>query len=235
MEDVLKKISQLKNTFITGSSRTGKDLLASLAVENLKQQQPELTVYVIELNDDLKESHYNSCGDIVRRLDISKIINDPKLTDLFNWLQGCFEEFSQIAGKKLLIISEVNYIFSNLIQDKDCINWIWERIISYLTIEKSTNSYLWLIGQDLGFLDIKIPAAILSRIRFVLIVSGNNLAIYDNLCQTSLIPKNKQLSKEKIKAIASSSLVNSSLYCDGQWSPMPMLVAPSALLKKVSL
>jgi hypothetical protein len=56
MQSVLNFSSPLQHTLIVGASCSGKDFLASHAIKTLKQQQPSLTVYVIDFKGDPKES-----------------------------------------------------------------------------------------------------------------------------------------------------------------------------------
>lgn len=223
MQDILNQISQLHHTFIAGSIGTGKDLLASFGVKALKQQQPSLTVYVIDLKADCKENYYDNCADIVRRRNFTRMISETSLTDLFNWVKGCFLEFAQITGKKLLIITEATFLFHKFNQDKDYKNWLTDQVITYLCIGHSAGAYLWLIGQNLNLESKGIGFSSLSIMKFVLIVSADNLANYDYICRTSFIPEKSRISAQKIKAIAQSSAVNRAVYSDGHWSPMPML------------
>ncbi|MEJ1935444.1 hypothetical protein WDZ92_35045, partial [Nostoc sp. NIES-2111] len=155
MQDILNHLSQLRHTFITGLSGTGKDLLASVTVKALKQQQPELTVYVIDLKADCKENYYDNCADIVRSQNVSQIIAES-LEDLVNWIKSCFEEFAQITGKKLLILAETNLLFHKFSQNKDYKNWLVDKIITYLSFGDSSDTYLWFIGQTFNLQDIGI-------------------------------------------------------------------------------
>ncbi|MCC5661806.1 hypothetical protein LC608_33655 [Nostoc sp. XA010] len=121
---------------LVGAPCSGKNVFASHAIKNLKQQRPSVTVYVIDIKGDPKESHYYACADFLRIQSFTTVNTDWSVDQLVAWIQHCFTEFESIEGEKLLVLSESTLTFHFFAQNKSNRTWLANKIISYLSLEQ---------------------------------------------------------------------------------------------------
>jgi hypothetical protein len=223
MQSVLNFSSPLRHTLIVGAPCSGKDFLTSHAIKTLKQQQPFLTVYVIDFKGDPKESHYYACADFFRTQNSTTIAAEEDVDQLVSWIQHCFTEFESIEGKKLLVLSESTLIFHFFALNKSNRTWLANKIINYLCLGNANGIYIWLIGTTLTIENIGISSTFKAMLKLILIIHGQSLPFYNHILGTNCFPKNCRLSIEAIGAIAQQSPLKRAVYHDGEWLPMLML------------
>lgn len=146
MQTVLNFPSLLQHTFIVGAYCSGKDLLAGYAIKNIKQQRPSLKVYVIDIKEHPRESHYYANADFLRIKKSSNVASQEEVKGLVSWIQDCFNEFESLEGEKLLVLSESTLVFHFFAKNKSNRTWLSNKVISYLCLGNASGIYIWLIG-----------------------------------------------------------------------------------------
>lgn len=223
MQAVFNFPSLLQHTFIVGAYCSGKDLLAGYAIKNIKQQRPSLTVYVIDIKGDPKESHYYANADFLRIKNSANVASQEDVEELVSWIQHCFTEFESLEEEKLLVLSESTLVFHFFSRNKSNKHWLANKIISYLCLGNASGICIWLIGPSFNIQETLISRQFWVLVNLILIVAQENTTLYNYILGTDFIPKNCQPGAEEIRAIASQSPVKRAVYFNGEWLPMPRL------------
>ncbi|MBD2302603.1 hypothetical protein H6G80_31350 [Nostoc sp. FACHB-87] len=223
MQSVLNLSLPLKHNLLIGAPCAGKDVFANQSIKSIKQQRPNLKVYVIDIKAYSSKSQYSSCADILWIQDSSAVVTDSDVEKFVAWIRHCFTEFESLEGEKLLVLPESTLIFHFFGQNRNNRTWLANKIINYLCLGNAAGIYIWLLGSSFFASETGISRQFWVSFNPVLIVHKDNLALYNYLLGTDFLPKDCRLSAERIRAIASQSPVGRAVYHDGQWLPMPEL------------
>lgn len=217
-----RMVKDLTNHLILGVPGSGKGILISNALDAIKRQHPNLTIFYVDPKGDEKETGYfYGRVDVLKR---AKIIDMPP-EDAVAWIQNCIEEFQSIQGDKLLVLDEGTAVTSKFKNTKGALPWLKDKIVSYCSCGDSAGLRVWIVVQNAHTDDLGINGGLRSQLVPIAIINPKNIAAYSAVVATTLIPSDKKLESMQIMEIAKKSPVARAIYHGGinKWLPMPEL------------
>ena len=222
--DVIGRMTKdLTNHLIVGVPGSGKGILMSNAIDSIKKQKPNVTIYYIDPKGDEKETGYfDGRVDYLRR---AKAI-DMSPFEVVKWFKECVNEFQSIPEDKLLVVDEGTIITSKFKNaGKGEIGWLKDKIVSYCSCGDSIGLRIWIVVQNAHTDDLGVNGGIRSQLVPIAIINPKNVAAYGAIISTTLIPADRKLPSSEIMEVAGKSPVSRAIYHGGinEWMPMPKL------------
>ena len=224
--DLAKKMAEdLKNSLIIGVPGVGKDYFVSNALDWVKKVHPNCTVFFVDPKDDPKETGYfDGRVDYLFRLNICEC--SP--TFVYNWVQKClktYDEFDAGTGIKLLVFNELAATNRTLTNVKGALNWLVSKMIGYSSSGDSRGIKVWGVSQNAHNSGIGFDGGSKSIFTPYVIVSESQLAACEQVLKAQIIPSDKHLKSDELKALCQQSPVKRAIFHGGlnEWLPMPEL------------
>ena len=224
--DLAKKMAEdLKNSLIIGVPGVGKDYFVSNALDWVKKIHPNCTVFFVDPKDDPKETGYfDGRVDYLFRLNICEC--SP--TFVYNWVQKClktYDEFDAGTGIKLLVFNELAATNRTLTNVKGALNWLVSKMIGYSSSGDSRGIKVWGVSQNAHNSGIGFDGGSKSIFTPYVIVSESQLAACEQVLKAQIIPGDKHLKSDELKALCQQSPVKRAIFHGGlnEWLPMPEL------------
>ena len=222
---VEKMAEDLKNSLVIGVPGVGKDFFVSNALDWVKKIHPNCTVFFIDPKDDPKETGYfDGRVDYLFRLNICEC--SPAF--VYNWVQKClktYDEFDAGTGIKLLVFNELAATNRTLTNVKGALNWLVSKMIGYSSSGDSRGIKVWGVSQNAHNSGIGFDGGSKSIFTPYVIVSESQLAACEQVLKAQIIPSDKHLKSDELKALCQQSPVGRVIFHGGlnQWFPMPEL------------
>ncbi|WP_375507065.1 hypothetical protein [uncultured Nostoc sp.] len=171
--------------------------------------------------DEKETGYFKGRVDTFKRVKILEM--SP--TEAVLWVKGCFSEFQNISGSKLIILDQGTAVCSKFKNTKGEINWLKDKIISYCSCGDSSGWHFWIVVQNPHTDDLGISGGLRSQLTSVALVHPDNVPAYNAMIATQLIPSDRKITSTQVMEIAASSPVGRAVYYGGvnQWFPMPQL------------
>ncbi|MDB9369171.1 hypothetical protein PN456_09395 [Nodularia spumigena CS-586/05] len=224
--DLAKKMAEvLKNSLIIGVPGVGKDYFVSNALEWVKKLHSNCTIFFIDPKDDPKETGYfQGRVDYLFRLNICT--HDP--VQVYEWVQRCFQSYDKFdagTGLKLLIFNEMAATNKTLTNVKGALNWVKSKMVGYSSSGDSRGIKIWGISQNAHNSGIGFDGGEKSIFTPIVIVAENEISASEQVLRAHIIPNDKRLTSDEIKAICRQSPVKRAIFHGtyNQWFPMPEL------------
>ena len=224
--DLAKKMAEdLKNSLIIGVPGVGKDYFVSNALDWVKKIHPNCTVFFIDPKDDPKETGYfDGRVDYLFRLNICEC--SPAF--VYNWVQKClktYDEFDAGTGIKLLVFNELAATNRTLTNIKGALNWLVSKMVGYSSSGDSRGIKIWGVSQNAHNSGIGFDGGSKSIFTPYVIVSESQLAACEQVLKAQIIPSDKHLKSDELKALCQQSPVKRAIFHGGlnEWIPMPEL------------
>jgi hypothetical protein len=224
--DLARKMAEdLKNSLIIGVPGVGKDYFVSNALDWVKKIHPNCTVFFIDPKDDPKETGYfDGRVDYLFRLNICEC--SPAF--VYNWVQKClktYDEFDAGTGIKLLVFNELAATNRTLTNIKGALNWLVSKMVGYSSSGDSRGIKIWGVSQNAHNSGIGFDGGSKSIFTPYVIVSESQLAACEQVLKAQIIPSDKHLKSDELKALCQQSPVKRAIFHGGlnEWIPMPEL------------
>ena len=224
--DLARKMAEdLKNSLIIGVPGVGKDYFVSNALDWVKKIHPNCTVFFIDPKDDPKETGYfDGRVDYLFRLNICEC--SPAF--VYNWVQKClktYDEFDAGTGIKLLVFNELAATNRTLTNVKGALNWLVSKMVGYSSSGDSRGVKIWGVSQNAHNSGIGFDGGSKSIFTPYVIVSESQLAACEQVLKAQIIPSDKHLKSDELKALCQQSPVKRAIFHGGlnEWIPMPEL------------
>ncbi len=219
MEQVAQRLVSMT---VVGVPGAGKGMFVSNLLRLVRQQHPQLYIFVMEGKGDAKEAGYwqGVANDIrsIQGLDESPV-------NLVAWINGCLEDFKAITGPKLLIFDEVTYLYKVWqTTEKESFEDYIQYKIGLSSMGDSLQNYIWEIGQVSNAKDLGVTAGIRSLFKPIAIVSNHDRRAANALLGTKFVPLPED-GKKAVMAMCDRSPCGRAVYdyVNDCWQPMPQL------------
>lgn len=224
--DLAKKMAEeLKNSLIIGVPGVGKDYFISNALEWVRKFHPNCTIFFVDPKNDPKETGYfEGRVDYLFRLNICE--RSPQETH--EWVQRCLETYDKFdagTGLKLLVFNEIAATNKTLTNVKGALNWLTSKMIGYSSSGDSRGIKIWGVSQNAHNSGIGFDGGSKSIFTPFVIVSESQLSASEQVLRAQIIPNDKRLKSDEIKALCERSPVKRAIFHGGlnEWFPMPKM------------
>ena len=222
--DLLAAIGgQPGHRLIVGVQGSGKGVVVSNALREVKRLHPKLTVFYLDPKFDKKETGY-----FVGAVDVLKRVKGrtSPVEDVVTWFRECLEEFEEIEGDKLLVFDEATNISGKFkIAGGTDLKWFQDQIRGMVSCGDSEGIKLWILVQNPHTEPLGIDGGLRSQFTPLGIIRDTNIAAYGAMVSTKFLPPGQKVSDEKIQSLCKESAIGRCFY-DGatnRWYPMPSL------------
>lgn len=219
--DVAKYIvDHLYSYAIIAPSGGGKAILLSNVVRGIKQQRPDMHLFLVDPKNDPREAGYwEGTVDTWKRSNFQSMSGSAKSA----WIEAAMREYRDLPAPKLLIMDEATMQFSHMLTDRA----LHSEAKSFLTaIGSSGNSqenYVFIVGHSGNLSDYGISGGTMSSFRKIYIAPNNNVEAIQQLGLTTFCGGRYGESQvQEILSIAQQSPVNRAVYIGAlnKWQPM---------------
>jgi hypothetical protein len=167
----------LKSSILVGQPGAGKGLTVAYATRAIKQQRPEVSIWVIDPKSDPGEAAYWLACDRVLDEPIPAFPRADDIEEFQAKADRFVDEFKAVAGPKLLIVDEVLAI-------KELMPSWFKGLVTacnhLASTGRSRGVYVWLISQTPNASDFGISGGARNVSRRVLLLSADDLGLIDN-------------------------------------------------------
>ena len=221
--DTMQHIAQrLVSMTVVGVPGAGKGMFVSNLLRLVRQQHPQLHIFVMEGKGDEKEAGYwQGVADDIRS--IQGLDESP--LNIVAWINGCLEDFKAIEGPKLLIFDEVTYLYKVWqTTEKESFEDYIQYKIGLSSMGDSLQNYIWEIGQVSNAKDLGVTAGIRSLFKPIAIVSNHDRRAANALLGTKFVPLPEE-GKKAVMQMCDLSQCGRAVYdyVNDCWQPMPQL------------
>ncbi|NDJ21004.1 hypothetical protein GS682_04955 [Nostoc sp. B(2019)] len=224
--DLAKSLAEdLKNTLIIGVPGVGKDFFVSNALEWVRKLHPNCTIFFIDPKNDPKETGYfQGRVDQLFRLNIC----EATPAEVYGWVQRCLETYDKFdagTGLKLLIFNEIAATNKTLSNVKGALNWLTSKMVGYSSSGDSRGIKIWGMSQNAHNSGIGFDGGSKSIFIPIVIVSESQISASEQVLRAQIIPNDKRLKSDEIKALCQKSPVKRAIFHGGlnEWFPMPQM------------
>jgi hypothetical protein len=219
--DIIPEMTErITNLFIVGLGGSGKGVLVSNALREVKRQHPTKKIFLINGKDDPKErGYFDGIVDVHKALHCES----AKPSTVAAWFESSiaeYDEFSVTNDGALLVIDEGTIIGARLKTAKCTL--LGDKLIGITSCGGSSGKNIWFIAQTpyVGANGSDLSA--ISQLTPIAIVSKNNLAVLDTWKSARLF---KKFDSDEIAELVQQSVCNRALYFGktAEWYSMPEL------------
>jgi hypothetical protein len=221
--DIISEIiDPLSNLFIVGLGGSGKDMLLSNALREVKRLYPNKKIFIINGKDDPKERGY---FDGIVDKNNHKVLHceTAKPQTVAAWFEACVIEFDQFAAANngaLLVIDEGTIIGSRLKAAKSTA--LGDKLIGISSCGGSSGKNIWFLAQTPYVGANGSDKSAIGQLTPIVIVNKSNLAVLEAWKQASLF---KRFDTDEIAELIEQSECERAVYFGktAQWYSMPSL------------
>lgn len=219
--DVAKYIvDHLYSYAIIAPSGGGKAILLSNVVRGIKQQRPDMHLFLVDPKNDPREAGYwEGTVDTWKRCSFDAMKASAKSA----WIEACLEEYKKIPNPKMLIFDEATMQFSHAKTDRALHGEMTSFVTSIASSGNSVENYLVIVGHSGNLSDYGISGGNMSSFRKIYIAPNNNVEPIQQLGLTTFCGGRFGESQvQEILSIAQQSPVNRAVYIGAlnKWQPM---------------
>ncbi|MBD2336148.1 hypothetical protein H6G64_03965 [Calothrix sp. FACHB-156] len=211
-----------RNCLILGIGGDGKDFLVSNAIREIKREQPEIKLFIIDPKGlQTEATYYQGVADIFRSHQCGETTDE----DAIAWFKEVFEEWKTAAGKEgerwLLIITETTLIGEAFTRSKD--SYLKEVVSKQLTTGGGFGKSCWVLAQFPNLADLGMSNNSRSQLNVFAVVKKQSVTTASSQWnRTKIIGK---IDRQELEALCEASPVERCFYSptSGRWSMMPEL------------
>ncbi len=210
--------SEPNNLFIVGLGGSGKGILVSNTLRQLKKQGTK--IFLINGKDDPKETGYfDSVVDVLDKLHCETAT--PQ--EVKNWFEiaiAKYDEFAAINNGALLVIDEGTIIGARLKSAKCTL--LKDKLIGITSCGGSQGKFIWFTAQTPYVGSNGSDLSAISQLTPVVLVSHKNLSVLDSWKRASIF---KKFDVNHIQQLVEASECGRAIYLgrNAQWYSMPIL------------
>ncbi|BAY66924.1 hypothetical protein NIES22_70680 (plasmid) [Calothrix brevissima NIES-22] len=216
-----------RNCLVLGIGGDGKDFLVSNAIRDIKREQPEIKLFIIDPKGlQTEATYYQGVADVFRSNQCGETSDENAIA----WFKQVFEEWRTVAGKEgerwLLIVTETTLIGEAFSRSKD--NYLKEVISKQLTTGGGFGKSCWVLAQFPNLADLGMSNNSRSQLNVFAVVKRESVTTAaSQWSRTKIIGK---IDHHELEALCEASPVNRCFYspASGRWSMMPELPNYSA-------
>lgn len=215
---------KIQNSFIVGLPGSGKDFLVSHATRQIKQNNPNACLFLIDCKNDEKEYGYYTHFDHIERIPNWECDSYEFVT----WFKKAYRKYEDVArqcekeGRNcLVIINEGTRTGMAFSEEKD--PFIKSKIATLTSSGDSRGRNIWIMVQAPQLTDLGFGDNVRSQLLTIAILHESNIGAIGNWWKTNIL--GKQLKQEQLLGLISDSPRKRIVY-SGQtmkWYPMPEL------------
>ncbi|MCC5661208.1 hypothetical protein LC608_30455 [Nostoc sp. XA010] len=224
--DIVGQMSaNIENLFIVGLGRSGKGILLSNVIRQVKRHDPSKKIFLINGKDDWKEyGYFDGIVDVEKRLHCET----AKPQTVAAWFEAAIAEYDQYAlvnDGALLIIDEGTIIGARLKVAKCTL--LSDKLIGIASCGSSAGKNIWFIAQTPFVGANGSDLSGISQLTPIALVHESNLAVLDTWKTARLF---KKFDTDKIAELINNSECSRAIYYGKttQWYSMPVLENHSA-------
>ena len=221
--DIISEIiSPINNLFIVGLGGSGKDMLLSNALREVKRLYPNKKIFLINGKDDPKERGYFN-GIVDKNNHKVLHCETAKPSTVAAWFEASVAEFDQFAAANngaLLVIDEGTIIGARLKAVKSTA--LGDKLIGVTSCGGSSGKNIWFLAQTPYVGANGSDKSAISQLTPIAIVNQSNLAVLEAWKQASLF---KKFDSDEIAELIEQSECGRAVYFGktAQWYSMPTL------------
>ena len=219
--DIVKEAgSQIRNLFIVGLGGSGKGMMVSCLLREIKRNHPDRKIFLINGKDDPKEyGYFDDVADIQKRLNCET--SSP--STVAAWFESAIADYDDYALENngaLLVVDEGTIIGARLKTAKCTL--LGDKLIGITSSGGSANKNIWFVAQTpyVGANGSDLSA--ISQLTPLAIIHKSNLAVLDMWKSAKLF---KNFNTEQIEGLIDYSECDRALYFGKttKWYSMPKL------------
>jgi Cdc6-like AAA superfamily ATPase len=190
--DIIAQMSErVSNSFILGISGSGKGMLISNVLREIKKKHSDFKIFYVDPKSDPKEYGYvEQVADVIKRYKCET--EEPEIVSY--WIEKCLDDFNEYAKnneRTLLVIDEGTVLGLKCKIAKSTI--LVDRLSSLTSLGGSDGKYVYFVAQTpfVGGSGIDLSAS--SQLVTIAIVSGENKGSLHQWRRSAMFGKCKNL------------------------------------------
>ncbi len=225
--DIVRAIaSPLQNCIILGVGGSGKGILVSNALRQIKADNPNRKIFYIDpKNEEGEYGYLEGVADIIRR----KTCKNKCPEEICDWLDGVLDEYIEWANQQeesLLVVDEGMVIGDACKKTKNTRIGTLILHISSLGGAGKQNVYLMTQTPYVGAMGLNLTSS--SQMKWVTLIGANDLGVIKQWSKASTM---ENISLDRLGTLTRESPVNRAVYWGGhsKWYALPQLPNYSAI------
>ncbi len=218
--DIISEMSdRINNTIVIGIPGSGKGILVSNAILEIKRKHLGIKMFVIDPKAEPKEAGYYSGCDVIK----SFACMDAKPSTVAVWADSAFEEYALYAQQNertLLIVDEWTMLGNKLSQAKSTL--LVDKLNSYTSGGDSAGRNVWIMLQSPYVTGASLNLSTTSQMTSIVIAFSENIGAIAQWKSAKIF---KQLSLDEVSSLVEASSTGRAVYYGktGKWYMMPLL------------
>jgi hypothetical protein len=219
--DIISEMTdRITNLFIVGLGSSGKGILVSNALREIKKLYPNKKIFLINGKDEPKEyGYFKDIVDVEKRLHCET----AKPQTVAAWFESCVAEYDEFAANNngaLLIIDEGTIIGARLKTAKCTL--LGDKLIGITSCGGSSGKNIWFLAQTPYVGANGSDKSGISQLTPIVLVNESNLSVLEVWKQASLF---KKYDSDEVAELVEPSDCDRAVYFGkfARWYSMPTL------------